>query len=113
MRLRLCVCGGVVDEHASRSCSKCGRGKRRPKQTTTQAGYGFDWQQLSERYRREHPLCVQCEKQGIVTAADEVHHIVPITEAPWLRLEVSNLMALCVQCHRQMDRERRSSTPAR
>jgi 5-methylcytosine-specific restriction endonuclease McrA len=34
-------------------------------------------------------------------AAEEVHHIVPICEAPHLRLDVKNLVALCKKCHRK------------
>jgi 5-methylcytosine-specific restriction protein A len=95
-------------------CGKCGAGKRKPQQqgSTTDKGYGWDWQQLSERYRKENPLCHECHRQGTATAAREVHHIVPITEAPWLRLEWGNLMALCVECHRRLDSERRQeATP--
>ena len=112
MRLRLCACGGVVDEHGTRACARCGRGKKRPRLSSTEAGYDSTWRRLSERYRVDNPLCVQCSRQGIATAAEEVHHIVPINEAPWLRLEPSNLMALCVACHRKIDDERRRATPA-
>jgi 5-methylcytosine-specific restriction enzyme A len=107
MRLKLCRCGGTREDRCGSVCGKCGAGKKRAKQTTIEAGYGWDWQQLSVRYRKENPLCVECAKRGIATAADEVHHIVPISEAPWLRLEVSNLMALCVACHRSIDEGRR------
>ena len=106
MRLKLCPCGAVTDARG-KSCDKCGRGKKRATQGTTKAGYDGAWKNLSVRYREEHPLCEQCAKSGIATPADEVHHIVPITEAPWLRLEWNNLMALCVPCHRSMDQARR------
>jgi 5-methylcytosine-specific restriction protein A len=106
MTLKLCPCGAVTDARG-KSCDKCGGGKRRATQGTTKAGYDGAWKNLSVRYREEHPLCEQCVKSGIATPADEVHHIVPITEAPWLRLEWNNLMALCVPCHRSMDQARR------
>jgi len=107
VRLKLCRCGGTREDRQGSVCSRCGAGKKHPKQATNQAGYGWDWQQLSVRYRKENPLCVECAKRGIATAADEVHHVVPISDAPWLRLESSNLVALCVSCHRSMDEARR------
>jgi 5-methylcytosine-specific restriction endonuclease McrA len=107
MRMKLCRCGGVREDRQGSECGKCGAGKKHPKQTTNQAGYGWDWQQLSVRFRKENPLCVECAKRGIATAAEEVHHVVPISDAPWLRLESSNLMALCVACHRAIDEARR------
>jgi len=108
MRLKFCTCGNVVDR-VTNVCDRCGRGKKRARLSTTEAGYGWDWQQLSERYKKENPLCVVCAERGIATAAEEVHHVVPITEAPWLRLAVSNLMALCVPCHRSIEEERRKA----
>ena len=107
MRLKLCRCGGVREDRSGSVCAKCGAGKCKPKQTTHDAGYGWDWQQLSVRFRKENPLCSECERQGVATAAEEVHHKISIADAPWLRLEWSNLMALCVPCHRRIDEARR------
>ena len=107
MRLKLCRCGGVREDRQGSACSKCGAGKSKPKQTTQEAGYGWDWRKLSERYRAENPLCEQCQSNGVATAAEEVHHKVSIADAPWLRLEWSNLMAVCVPCHRRIDEARR------
>lgn len=107
MRLKLCRCGGVREDRSGSVCNKCGAGKKTPSKTTTEAGYGSDWQRVSVRFRKENPLCVECEKRGIVTAAEEVHHVVPISEAPWLRLSPANLMALCVECHRRIENERK------
>jgi 5-methylcytosine-specific restriction endonuclease McrA len=108
VRYKLCRCGGVREDRSGGKCSKCGAGVKRNARTTNDNGYGWDWQQLSMRYRKDHPLCAECAKTGRAVAAEEVHHIVPIDEAPWLRLSVSNLMALCVPCHRRMDQERRT-----
>ena len=102
MRLKLCPCGAVMDARG-KACDKCGRGKQRASVSTTQAGYGWDWQQLRNRFIKEHPLCAECTKQNIATAAEEVHHMISIAEAPWLRLEWNNLMALCVPCHRRIE----------
>jgi len=106
MKLRLCACGNAV-RHNERACDRCGRGKKVAKLSTADAGYGWDWQQLSVRYRADYPLCEMCYQRGIATSSAEVHHIVSVSDAPWLRLELSNLMALCVPCHRAIDQERR------
>jgi 5-methylcytosine-specific restriction protein A len=109
MRYKLCRCGGVREDRSGGKCGKCGAGQKRNARTTKENGYGWDWQQLSTRYRKENPLCAECAKQGRAVAAEEVHHIVPVDEAPWLRLCVSNLVALCVPCHRRIDQERRTA----
>jgi 5-methylcytosine-specific restriction protein A len=67
--------------------------------TTKQRGYGADWKDLSERYRAQYPLCEDCLKEGKVTPSSEVHHIVPISDDPSLRLTWTNLVALCNNCH--------------
>jgi len=113
VRYKLCRCGGVKEDTKGGKCNRCSGGaKVGNDKTTASKGYGNDWRLLSERYRKQNPLCVECEKRGIATAAEEVHHIVPIEEAPWLRLEVKNLMALCVACHRAIDEARRRGQEA-
>ena len=97
MRHKLCRCGGVREDRRGSVCPKCGAGEK--SRNTTQHGYDNTWRLLSERVRTEFPLCQMCADKGIVTAASEVHHIVPIDEAPWLRLERSNLMSVCADCH--------------
>lgn len=48
-------------------------------------------------------LCESCLKQGIIKAADVVHHIKPVTAEnvndPEIALNPDNLMALCTECH--------------
>ena len=107
MRYKLCRCGGVRDDRAGSVCESCGAGKRKDKRSTTEHGYDYRWKKLSERIRKERPLCERCEAQGIVTAATEVHHKVPIDEAPWLRLERSNLMCVCNECHQEIHAKKR------
>ena len=94
----LCYCGGLLK---AGQCDRCGRSKAKTqhKQTTAQRGYDHHWRQLSERYRTENPLCEDCTRAGKVRAADEVHHKVKVSKAPERRLDWSNLMALCTECH--------------
>ena len=69
-------------------------------------GYGKDWQRLRAKVISEEPLCRLCLKgsqsqRPRVEPAVEVDHIQPVTLAPELRLERSNLMPLCKSCHRR------------
>lgn len=58
-----------------------------------------EWRHLSNQYMVDVGYkCEMCHK-----IATEVHHVVPIqTEEGWLRrLDYTNLMALCVNCHNE------------
>lgn len=101
MTKRLCRCGAIVDG----KCARCAPVSTHTK-TTAERGYDHAWRRLSERVRIEQPLCERCEQQGKVKAARHVHHVQPIAVAPWLRLERSNLMAVCVECHEELEKER-------
>jgi 5-methylcytosine-specific restriction endonuclease McrA len=100
MRHKLCRCGGVREDRRGSVCERCGAGKRKPERSTKEYGYDHTWRVLSERKRKDDPLCEMCLKQGKAEASTEVHHIVPIDEAPWLRLEWNNLMSVCNECHK-------------
>lgn len=59
--------------------------------------YGTHWKRIRNRYIRLHPLCEQCQKDGKLTPAGEVHHIVPLSMGG--NHDEENLMALCTSCH--------------
>lgn len=48
-------------------------------------------------FLRSHPLCADCERQGRVTPATDVHHLVARRAGGGD--EESNLEALCHSCH--------------
>ena len=62
-------------------------------------GYDADWQRLRRVVLTEEPLCRFCAGRGLVAAATEVDHIVPIARSPELRLVRANLRPLCRSCH--------------
>lgn len=62
--------------------------------------YGRSWKRIRDRYIAEHPLCEQCEKNGRITPAQEVHHIQPLSRGG--TNEYGNLMALCTSCHSEI-----------
>ena len=59
--------------------------------------YGRSWKRIRDRFIKAHPLCEECQKQGKLTPAEEVHHILPLSKGGCN--EMSNLMALCKSCH--------------
>lgn len=66
--------------------------------TAAERGYGTAWRKLSELKRRRDPLCVNCERNGLVTPATCVDHIKPKSQGgtdDW-----ANLQSLCDDCHR-------------
>ena len=62
-------------------------------------GYDATWHKLSRMVRQQEGLCRACLHSGRLTAATLVDHIIPISQAPDLRLVRSNLQALCASCH--------------
>ena len=57
-----------------------------------------EWRRLREWYRTRHPLCEECERNGRVTLAQVVDHIVEI-ERGGNPTDPSNLQSLCHACH--------------
>lgn len=103
-----CRCGGTRIDGA---CDRCGTRRGRHQASTTARGYGSDWARLSKRIRTERPLCQVCQAQGKVTAATEVHHLLPITLSPHLRLEPTNLLSVCRVCHEELERGDSTTPP--
>ena len=60
--------------------------------------HSYRWTRLSRAFRAEHPLCALCQKEGRITAADVVDHIVPwpVCEDFYDR---NNLQSLCEKCN--------------
>ena len=65
--------------------------------------YGRSWKRIRDRYIKAHPLCEGCDKNGRIKAAEEVHHILPLSKGGGN--ETSNLMALCKSCHSKITAE--------
>lgn len=86
---------------------RCERHQIAPEKTTAERGYAAGWPKARRYKLAIDPLCERCGKHGMTTAADEVHHIVPIKDAPHLRLEASNLMSVCRPCHEEIERQKR------
>ena len=62
-------------------------------------GYDAAWRALRVAKLKADPLCWWCLQKGLLTPANTVDHIEPITDRPDLRLVWSNLRSGCKPCH--------------
>lgn len=62
----------------------------------------WPWRKFAKRYKAEHPLCCECERQGRVTPSQLVDHIKPYKTHPELAYVASNLRPLCWACHNRI-----------
>lgn len=69
-----------------------------------------EWKKLrTEALERDHYLCIECKKRGIITPATTVHHIEPLRVDDSRALQLSNLETVCGACHNRLHRERSQS----
>ena len=85
-------------------CGKCHAGQTANvrgsvRKSRHQRGYDSRWVAVRERVLNDDPLCVDCEAVGRTTPAQDVHHVQTISGAPHRRLDRTNLVPLCQQCH--------------
>ena len=69
------------------------------RESAAQRGYGHRWRKLRDWYIKAHPLCEECLRQGRVTKATDVDHIIPHKGDALLLFDVNNLQSLCHECH--------------
>lgn len=66
------------------------------------------WHNLRNYYIKQHPLCEECLKDGMVKEAEDVHHTIPFLqgktdEERWqLLLNEDNLESLCTIHHKDI-----------
>ena len=82
------------DKHARQEAARYEKYDRDPR---SKKRYGRAWKRIRDRYVEAHPLCEECMKQGRMTQATEVHHILPLSRGG--THDEANLMALCTPCH--------------
>ena len=62
-------------------------------------GYDAKWREARKLFLQRNPLCQNCLKNGKVTPATVVDHIVPHRGDPILFWDQENWQALCKSCH--------------
>ena len=70
-----------------------------------------EWKKCRETYKkRVGGLCEECSKNGRISPADDVHHIIKLSESnidnPEITLNYRNLVALCRTCHEKRHRRK-------
>lgn len=95
-------CGQLIETGRSR-CAACEaktqKASDRARGSSWWRGYDTDWIKLRNMYIRANPLCEDCLERDQLVATEEVHHKIPISDRPDLRLVWDNLRALCKPCH--------------
>lgn len=56
------------------------------------------WTKLSKAWRTSHPLCAECQRNGIVKAGECVDHITPWPVCKDF-YDTANLQTLCNECN--------------
>lgn len=62
-------------------------------------GYNAEWRRARRAYLQRHPLCVECMREGKLTPATVVDHIVPHRGDKRLFWDENNWNPLCKPCH--------------
>lgn len=89
---------GYCEEHQGEAGAWVRR-QHKPKKTT-ERGYGWEWQRKRKRIlKRDGGLCQPCEREGRITLAREVDHVV--NKASGGDDSDGNLQAICTSCHRE------------
>lgn len=58
----------------------------------------WKWRKKAKAYKESNPLCVHCQREGIITAVYVVDHIVPINSGGE-QFDDSNSQSLCEMHH--------------
>ena len=85
------------EEHAKQEAQRYERYQRDP---TVKKLYGRAWQRVRDRFIAAHPLCQRCKERSKITPAQEVHHIVSLSQGG--THDETNLMVLCTSCHSEI-----------
>ena len=54
---------------------------------------------MRARHMDDNPLCALCLESGMVVAATELDHVVPLRIDPDRFWDTTNIQSLCRQCH--------------
>ena len=92
---RACRCGGIIKDGKCNRCQRC----QNQEDPELHLGNDWTWRKISEAFRRDHPYCEDCDAEGRVTMATQVHHRKNRREHPELKYDWDNLMSLCDSCH--------------
>ncbi|MEG0126599.1 MAG: HNH endonuclease signature motif containing protein [Clostridia bacterium] len=90
----LCDSGVYCKDHLDHSADRLRGG-------ANERGYDSRWRKARTLYLRKHPLCAECRRNGVLTPATVVDHIVPHRGDERLFWDEANWQPLCKTCHDQ------------
>jgi len=69
--------------------------------TSDARGYTYRWQKVRKLFLTQHPLCIICQSEGVITTATIIDHIIPHKGNQDLFWDESNWQPLCKFHHDQ------------
>lgn len=96
---RIKTLGNRVSTQGNRLPTAAPGSWRTGKTTSSQRGYNYEWQKARLVHLNDNPLCVYCDREGRVTAANTVDHVIPHRGEMTLFWDRTNWMSLCGTCH--------------
>lgn len=95
---------GYCLEHRARARRPYDRALDEKRGSARERGYDTKWDKFREWFMQQpgNQYCHRCFKQGEIVKAEVVHHIIPVSERPDLRLVSSNCQSLCRECHEKV-----------
>jgi len=113
MPLRPCMKLGCPELTEQTYCEAHAPAERPKNDPPSSWNYDSRWRKLRQMHIAKQPLCVRCERDGRVTPAQEVDHIVPWRGNTTLLRATWNLQSLCRSCHHKKTRSDERWVPLR
>ena len=89
----LCENGVYCEEHRKEYSHDALRGGANAR------GYDARWRKARALFLRQNPLCAECRRNGVLTPATVVDHIIPHRGDERLFWDEGNWQPLCKPCH--------------
>jgi len=96
---RLCSHPGCSEITEEAYCPKHSRQKDRQRGSAYERGYNNEWRKYRLMFLLDHPLCNICQREGRLSSANVVDHVIPHKGDQRLFWDVKNHQALCKECH--------------
>ncbi|KEQ22865.1 HNH endonuclease [Paenibacillus tyrfis] len=92
-------CSNLTRERYCPDHAQLTQQKDRERGTAAQRGYDSKWRTARAGYLAKHPLCVECQRVGVIKAAMVVDHIKPHKGDKALFWDRGNWQPLCKHHH--------------
>tara|TARA_Y100000004_G_scaffold126789_1_gene142717 strand:- start:15 stop:371 length:357 start_codon:yes stop_codon:yes gene_type:complete len=66
------------------------------------------WKNIRAYFIKRNPLCIECERGGLIKGAEVIDHIIPIKQGGDMYSE-KNLQPMCKKCHDKKSRRERDT----